>query len=146
MCTNKVALKPQDTLLAPSNVHMYQSFYTACDMSLYTSTFSWWLQRIQRILTDDWESVLNHFNGRPNEFCAFLMLHFTLVITKKISVIDKWAFENEWAFDSTFLFLSNELSYGNLPAKGQLISKANFEVFIWTLKWTRLFLYFCPSL
>ena len=28
------------------------------------------------------------------------------------------------------------------PTKGQLISKANFEVFIWT----RIFLYFCPSL
>ena len=30
--------------------------------------------------------------------------------------------------------------------KGQLISKANFEVFIWTKKRTKIFLYFCPSL
>ena len=29
-----------------------------------------------------------------------------------------------------------------LPDKGQLISKANFEVFIWTKKWTTIFLYF----
>ena len=28
---------------------------------------------------------------------------------------------------------------------GQLISKANFEVFTWTKKWTKIFLYFCPS-
>ena len=57
MCTNKVASKPQDSLIALINVHMYQSFYAACDMSLYTSTFSWWLQRIQRILTDNWECI-----------------------------------------------------------------------------------------
>ena len=30
-------------------------------------------------------------------------------------------------------------------AKGQLISKANFEVFIWTKKLTNFFLYFGPS-
>jgi hypothetical protein len=30
--------------------------------------------------------------------------------------------------------------------KGQLISKANFEVFIWTKKQTKIFLYICPSL
>ena len=30
--------------------------------------------------------------------------------------------------------------------KGQLISKANFKVFIWTKKWTQILLYFCPSL
>ena len=30
--------------------------------------------------------------------------------------------------------------------KGQLISEANFEVFIWTKKRTKIFLYFCPSL
>ena len=30
--------------------------------------------------------------------------------------------------------------------KNQLISKANFKVFIWTKKWTKIFLYFCPSL
>ena len=30
--------------------------------------------------------------------------------------------------------------------KGQLISKANFEVFIWTKKRTKIFLYFFPSL
>ena len=30
--------------------------------------------------------------------------------------------------------------------KGQLISKANFEVFIWTKKRAKIFLYFCPSL
>ena len=29
--------------------------------------------------------------------------------------------------------------------KGQLISKANFEVFIWTKNWTKIFFYFCPS-
>ena len=29
--------------------------------------------------------------------------------------------------------------------KGQLISKANFKVFIWTKKPTKIFLYFCPS-
>ena len=29
--------------------------------------------------------------------------------------------------------------------KGQLISKANFEVFIWTKNWMKIFLYFCPS-
>ena len=27
--------------------------------------------------------------------------------------------------------------------KGQLISRANFEIFIWTKKWTKRFLYFC---
>ena len=30
--------------------------------------------------------------------------------------------------------------------KGQLISKANFEVFIWTKERTKIFLYFCPNL
>ena len=30
--------------------------------------------------------------------------------------------------------------------KGQLISKANFEVFIWTKKRMKIFLYFCPGL
>ena len=29
--------------------------------------------------------------------------------------------------------------------KGQIISKSNFKVFIWTKKWTKIFLYFCPS-
>ena len=29
-------------------------------------------------------------------------------------------------------------------SKGQIISKANFEVFIWTKNWTKIFLYFCP--
>ena len=29
--------------------------------------------------------------------------------------------------------------------KCQLISKADFKVFIWTKKWTKIFLYFCPS-
>ena len=57
MSTNKVALNPQDSLMAPTNVHMYQSFYAAWDMSLYPSTFSWWVQRIQRILTDNWECI-----------------------------------------------------------------------------------------
>ena len=38
----------------------------------------------------------------------------------------------------------------NLPRpwyvpKGQLILKANFEVFIWTKNRTKIFLYFCPS-
>ena len=28
----------------------------------------------------------------------------------------------------------------------QLISKANFEVFIWAKKWNKIFLYFCPRL
>ena len=27
--------------------------------------------------------------------------------------------------------------------KGQIISKANFEVFIWTKSWTKIFFYFC---
>ena len=31
-------------------------------------------------------------------------------------------------------------------AKGQLISKANSKLFIWTKKPTKIFLYFCPSL
>ena len=31
-------------------------------------------------------------------------------------------------------------------AKGQLISKANFEIFIWTEKQTKKVLYFWPSL
>ena len=30
--------------------------------------------------------------------------------------------------------------------KGQLISKADMKVFIWTKKLTKIFLYFCPSL
>ena len=38
----------------------------------------------------------------------------------------------------------------NLPldltfTKGQLISKANFEAFIWTTNRTKIFLYICPS-
>ena len=28
--------------------------------------------------------------------------------------------------------------------KGQLISEANYKVFIWTKNWTKIFLYFCP--
>ena len=32
-----------------------------------------------------------------------------------------------------------------VTAEGQLISKANVQVFIWTEKQTKLFLYFCPS-
>ena len=32
-----------------------------------------------------------------------------------------------------------------LHSKGQLISKANFKVFIWTKKPTKIFLYFCAS-
>ena len=28
--------------------------------------------------------------------------------------------------------------------KGEIISKANFEVFIWTKNWTKIFLFFCP--
>ena len=31
-------------------------------------------------------------------------------------------------------------------SKGQLISKVNFKVFIWTIKRTKIFLHFCPSL
>ena len=31
------------------------------------------------------------------------------------------------------------------PPKGQLISKGNFLVFIWTKNRTKIFLYFCPS-
>ena len=31
------------------------------------------------------------------------------------------------------------------PAKGQLISKENFKVFIWTKKPTKIFSYFCPN-
>ena len=33
---------------------------------------------------------------------------------------------------------------GAKPDKGQIISKANFEVFIWTKNRTKIFLYFCP--
>ena len=33
----------------------------------------------------------------------------------------------------------------SLDGKGQLISKANFEVFIWTKKWTKIFLYSYPQ-
>ena len=32
-----------------------------------------------------------------------------------------------------------------VSSKGQLISKANFKVFIWTVRPTKIFLYFCPS-
>ena len=32
-----------------------------------------------------------------------------------------------------------------LPAKGQLISKANSTVFTWTKKRTKIFFYFCPE-
>ena len=32
------------------------------------------------------------------------------------------------------------------PPKGQLISEANFKVFIWTKNRTKIFLQFCPSL
>ena len=35
---------------------------------------------------------------------------------------------------------------GGYKPKGQLISKENFKVSIWTKKWTKIFLYFCPSL
>ena len=38
----------------------------------------------------------------------------------------------------------SDYTYGS--CKGQLISKANFEVFIWTEKRTKIFVYFCPSL
>ena len=58
--TNKGASKYQDSFFAPlilMYIGKYQSFYAAWDMSLYTSTFSWWLQRIQRILTDNWEYI-----------------------------------------------------------------------------------------
>ena len=38
-----------------------------------------------------------------------------------------------------------EFSVTYLLTKGQLISKANFNVFVWTKKSTKIFLYFCPS-
>ena len=37
-------------------------------------------------------------------------------------------------------------SLASLNAKGQLISKANSKLFIWTKKPMKIFLYFCPSL
>ena len=37
-----------------------------------------------------------------------------------------------------------KISYRTAEAKGQLISKANFKLFIWTKKLTKIFLYFCP--
>ena len=41
----------------------------------------------------------------------------------------------------------NEFRIGKImpKAKGQLISEANFKVFIWTKNRTKIFLYFCPS-
>ena len=49
-------------------------------------------------------------------------------------------FRLELSLLSTALFRKDNDSF-----KGQLISKANFKVFIWTKKPTKTFLYFCPS-
>ena len=40
----------------------------------------------------------------------------------------------------------NYIVHCSVDVKGQIISKANFLVLIWTKKWTKLFVDFCPSL
>ena len=50
--------------------------------------------------------------------------------------------ESEMEANGDFAIITDKA----IVQKGQLISKANFEVFIWTKKQTKIFLYFCPSL
>ena len=46
---------------------------------------------------------------------------------------------------SKMIRLANILIRKARPHKGQLFSKANFLVLIWTQKWTKLFFDFCPK-
>ena len=56
---------------------------------------------------------------------------------------------NESWFWLSYYHVTVRPKFGFLPKKvlpkGQLISKANFDVFIWTKNQTKILLYFCPS-
>ena len=49
---------------------------------------------------------------------------------------------------TTWVLYNNNIKRNNccMVTKGQKISKANFEVFLWTKKRTKIFLYFCSNL
>ena len=78
----------------------------------------------------------------------YFILHFILFDFMHNKVL-KANFPHEWAPALGFvMFLFSCMQSPPLTAlmpKGQLISKANFRIFIWTKKPMMIFLYFCPS-
>ena len=73
------------------------------------------------------------FTYRMNEFSQKISFRCTGLKPDCLMKVRSWAKK---------MFLALEI--GN--AEGQLILKANIDVFIWTKKRTKIFLYFCPSL
>ena len=90
--------------------------------------------------------------------CVNLILYFGLIDERIIHsekeqpvLIFKGTYHvYAWFFNGRFRinfqeFFRDKLSQRFLLFKGQLISKANFEVFIWTKKWKKIFFYVFPS-
>ena len=89
--------------------------------------------------------------GRLYEILAIVhtaALCLFIIIGKSVTLLLKWLsfFCKGNRRSPQPLSLLGPRPTGIQAAKGQLISKANFEVFIWTKKRTKIFLYFCPNL
>ena len=83
----------------------------------------------------------------PVVFLQYVFSFFSLNVNLKTWETASLRNYAKKAFCST-LYLSlaqNHWLYPLSVYKGQLISKANYKVFIWTKKPTNIFLYFCPS-
>ena len=82
-----------------------------------------------------WIEIQNSMSSFDQNCSSFCFLYFYCVATCK-------DLRNSGYKCLQGFFLVSTSNYAN--AKGQIISKANFEVFIWTKNRTKIFPYFCP--
>ena len=113
------------------NLHQFLVIHLETQLILYLGKQS--MKHTKAFFPGHWERPKNH------HFLPFLCC-LDLVWSCSFLVLD---FNCPAQFPKVSIFLSTN---PHQQPKGQVISKANFEVFIWTTKRAKIFLYFCPSL